>query len=260
MSDPGGNIEVVARRFDSNGAPLGDEFPVNVFTTGHQSPFGVAMSATGFVVTWFGEGSGGDGVFVRSVRQSRSADDQRPAGRHTPRTSKRIPAGRRNERRRRFRRRMGRRRQFDFNTVLGRRYDSAAKALGDVFPISGDELPGLFPEGRLRFRRKFRSRVDHLVRDPPRREGQLTRDAVRARLYDIGGVAGERGIPGQRDHDRCCSGGHTRPSPETARSSSPSTAASGPQRHQRPQERGPGGPGDHGRPAPRSGLRTDGRQ
>ena len=30
ISDPGGNIEVVARRFDSNGAPLGDEFPVNV--------------------------------------------------------------------------------------------------------------------------------------------------------------------------------------------------------------------------------------
>ena len=70
MSDPGGNIEVVARRFDSNGTPLGDEFPVNVFTTGHQSPFGVAMSAAGFVVTWFGEGAGGDGVFVRRFDES----------------------------------------------------------------------------------------------------------------------------------------------------------------------------------------------
>jgi len=61
----GGNAEVLARRYDSNGAPLGDEFPVNLFTSGVQSPSGIAMSPKGFVVTWRGDGEEGRGVFGR---------------------------------------------------------------------------------------------------------------------------------------------------------------------------------------------------
>ncbi len=74
-SDPSGNFvvawtssseeNVVARRFDSDGAPLGYEFPVSEFTTGIQSCSGIAASRAGFVVTWNGEGPSGWNVFGR---------------------------------------------------------------------------------------------------------------------------------------------------------------------------------------------------
>jgi hypothetical protein len=72
-SDPSGNFVVtwtsnadaVARRFDSNGAALGGEFIVNQYTTGSQYASAVAMSATGFVVTWSGADQDGDGPFAR---------------------------------------------------------------------------------------------------------------------------------------------------------------------------------------------------
>jgi len=77
-SDPSGNFvvtwtsydassaDVMARRFDSNGAPLGDEFTVNVFTSGVQRASGIAMSPAGFVVAWGGAGSGAsNGIFAR---------------------------------------------------------------------------------------------------------------------------------------------------------------------------------------------------
>ncbi len=70
-STTAGGAEGVARRFDSNGAPLGDEFPVNVFTPGFQIMSGVSMSPSGFVVSWFGAvasaGAGGSGfaIFAR---------------------------------------------------------------------------------------------------------------------------------------------------------------------------------------------------
>jgi hypothetical protein len=77
-SDPSGNFvvtwtsydatsaDVLARRFDSNGVPLGDEFTVNVFTSGVQTAGGVAMSPAGFVVAWGGAGSGApNGIFAR---------------------------------------------------------------------------------------------------------------------------------------------------------------------------------------------------
>ena len=77
-SDPSGNFvvtwtsydassaDVMARRFDSNGAPLGDEFTVNVFTSGMQGASGIAMSPAGFVVAWGGAGSGApNGIFAR---------------------------------------------------------------------------------------------------------------------------------------------------------------------------------------------------
>ena len=77
-SDPSGNFvvawtsitvggaEVMARRFDSHGAPLADEFPVNVFTPGFQTASGISRSAAGFVVSWAGTGDATDtGIFAR---------------------------------------------------------------------------------------------------------------------------------------------------------------------------------------------------
>ena len=49
---PGQYTDVFARRYDSAGAPLGDEFQVNVFTTGYQTAPEVAMTDSGFVVVW----------------------------------------------------------------------------------------------------------------------------------------------------------------------------------------------------------------
>jgi S-layer homology domain len=77
-SDPSGNFvvawtstsvsgtEAMARRFDSNGAPLGDEFQVNLFSDGPHQVGGAAMSPAGFVVSWVGEGEGTtNGIFAR---------------------------------------------------------------------------------------------------------------------------------------------------------------------------------------------------
>ena len=57
--------DALARRYDSAGASLGDEFTVNVFTTGLQTVKGVAASPAGFVITWSGPGVGGSGLFGR---------------------------------------------------------------------------------------------------------------------------------------------------------------------------------------------------
>ena len=72
-SDPSGNFvviwtansDVMARRFDSNGAALGDEFVVSQYTPYSQSGQAVSMSAAGFVVTWRGADPNGPGVFGR---------------------------------------------------------------------------------------------------------------------------------------------------------------------------------------------------
>ena len=77
-SDPSGNFvvawtstsvtgaEVMARRFDSNGAPLGDEFQVNLFSVGFQTAGGAAMSPAGFAVSWGGAGDETvNGIFAR---------------------------------------------------------------------------------------------------------------------------------------------------------------------------------------------------
>jgi hypothetical protein len=62
----GSGIEVFAERFTSTGAPVGAEFRVNSYTTGHQSAPAVAMDAAGnFLVAWesgFQDGSSA-GVF-----------------------------------------------------------------------------------------------------------------------------------------------------------------------------------------------------
>jgi hypothetical protein len=64
----GSGYGVVARRYDTGGAPLGPEFVVNTYTVGGQSLPAVAAGADGgFVVVWNGLGQDGSyyGVFGR---------------------------------------------------------------------------------------------------------------------------------------------------------------------------------------------------
>lgn len=64
----GSGKDVVARRYDGTGAPLGAEFLVNTYTTGNQFSPDVAMDPDGnFVVAWesTGQDGSGNGVFGR---------------------------------------------------------------------------------------------------------------------------------------------------------------------------------------------------
>ncbi|HET6896990.1 MAG TPA: hypothetical protein VFK70_01535, partial [Vicinamibacteria bacterium] len=63
------DMGVAARVFDSSGQPLGPEFRVNTYTTGHQYNPDVAMDASGrFVVVWQSRAisNGRDGIFART--------------------------------------------------------------------------------------------------------------------------------------------------------------------------------------------------
>jgi hypothetical protein len=59
------DTDVVARIFDSSGAPLVDEFVVNAYTTEGQIARGVAMSASGFVVAWADISTGDISILAR---------------------------------------------------------------------------------------------------------------------------------------------------------------------------------------------------
>jgi hypothetical protein len=64
----GSFTDVFGRRFSADGAPLGGEFPVNVYTAGNQGRPDVAMDADGdFVVVWQSQGqdTSGYGVYAR---------------------------------------------------------------------------------------------------------------------------------------------------------------------------------------------------
>jgi len=64
----GPEFDVFARIYDSSGAPVGGEFPVNSYTTLQQQVRGVARKAANgqFVITWVGFGAGGPGVWART--------------------------------------------------------------------------------------------------------------------------------------------------------------------------------------------------
>jgi hypothetical protein len=68
----GSNFGVFGQRFNAAGVPQGQEFQVNVYTTGTQASPAVALDADGnFVVVWRGEGPGDDwGVFGRRYTSS----------------------------------------------------------------------------------------------------------------------------------------------------------------------------------------------
>jgi hypothetical protein len=77
-----GNADIYARRFGSNGQPLGDAFRVNTFTSNDQKWSDVAMDAEGnFVVVWssWGQEPGGSasgwGIFARRFDQQGQALD-----------------------------------------------------------------------------------------------------------------------------------------------------------------------------------------
>ncbi len=62
----GDGFAIIARRFDSSGAALGDEFVVNNTTSGAQTSPRVAASGASFVVVWTGPGGAeGNEIFAR---------------------------------------------------------------------------------------------------------------------------------------------------------------------------------------------------
>src|SRR4029077_19951636 len=62
---PDYHAKVMARRFDSNSGPLGEEFRVSAWLAGDQVVNGLTMSSKGFVVVWVGDGAAGPGSFGR---------------------------------------------------------------------------------------------------------------------------------------------------------------------------------------------------
>ena len=68
-----GDIDIVARRFDSLGASLGNDFPVNMHTDGWQRrPRIAARPGGGYVVVWRSQGEDGDGWGVYAQRYDAS--------------------------------------------------------------------------------------------------------------------------------------------------------------------------------------------
>ncbi len=80
MSDEqdGSRWGIFARRFDSEGTPIGSEFQVNTYTEDTQSdPSVVATSDGGFIVTWVSRGQNEPGYGIYAQRYS---SDGEPAG------------------------------------------------------------------------------------------------------------------------------------------------------------------------------------
>ncbi len=148
-SDPSGNFVVtwtsstpgadqaMARRFASSGAPLGDEFPVGQSAQDVQVASGIAMAPSGFVVTWFGEGASGNGVFGRrfdSSGEPMTGDLQMntgtlPSVSSGPDVAMNAEGG--------FVAVWG----VENAQVEGRRYDSTGSPLDGVMPITGGAQP-----------------------------------------------------------------------------------------------------------------------
>jgi len=69
-----GQKDIIGRRFDATGTPLGDEFVVNVDTAGDQLTPTLAMDGAGnYLVTWTGVDASGAGVFGRRFDRSGNA-------------------------------------------------------------------------------------------------------------------------------------------------------------------------------------------
>ena len=70
----GSGYGVFARRFESSGAPMGTEFRINTYTTGNQWLPSIASDPAGnFVIAWFSEQNGVDGVFAQRFAGGLSA-------------------------------------------------------------------------------------------------------------------------------------------------------------------------------------------
>ncbi len=72
---------VQARRFSSDGTPLGSEFQVNAYTTEYRARPSVATGPGGqFIVVWHSDGSTGDDASGSSIQLRRFASDGSPMG------------------------------------------------------------------------------------------------------------------------------------------------------------------------------------
>lgn len=61
----GDGYSIYARRYHSNGSPLGNEFRVNTYTMGYQWRPSIAMSSNGsYLITWSSEGQDSDGYGI----------------------------------------------------------------------------------------------------------------------------------------------------------------------------------------------------
>ena len=76
------SYSIQARRFDSSGSPVGDDFQVNTYTTGEQSyPAIAAMADGGFLVVWQSDvSSGNDNGQGTSLQGQRYDADADPVG------------------------------------------------------------------------------------------------------------------------------------------------------------------------------------
>ncbi|MCC7424852.1 MAG: hypothetical protein IT428_31660, partial [Planctomycetaceae bacterium] len=75
QSQDGDGFGVYARRFETAGTPLGDEFLVNVGTTGNQSSPSISMNASGdFVISWGSAGVGSNGGDIYARRYAANGD------------------------------------------------------------------------------------------------------------------------------------------------------------------------------------------
>jgi hypothetical protein len=87
LGQDGSNEGVFARRFDSSGGALGDEFQVNQYTTSAQFWPTISHDSSGdFVVAWHsvGQDGSGYGVFARGFNSSGSASgDEFQVNEHT---------------------------------------------------------------------------------------------------------------------------------------------------------------------------------
>jgi hypothetical protein len=70
--------DVFARRLAWNGAPLGDDFRLNVYQLGHQFLPSVAASGEEFLVAWnsYGQDGNREGVYARTVHNSGAVGDE----------------------------------------------------------------------------------------------------------------------------------------------------------------------------------------
>jgi hypothetical protein len=74
FSEDGSDFGVFGQRYDRTGAPRGDEFPINVYTTGFQAQVRVAETGAGLAAVWTSAGPDGDTYGVRLRRQRLHAE------------------------------------------------------------------------------------------------------------------------------------------------------------------------------------------
>lgn len=80
--DPNAATDVFARRFDTRGQPVGDQFQINTYTQDRQRHPGVAVAADGsFIAVWESEGEDGAsyGVFAHIAAPPAPPDPNAPA-------------------------------------------------------------------------------------------------------------------------------------------------------------------------------------